>query len=314
MRKTKLALIGLMSYLPLMNRYFNKRGGNTSSARYCYSVWLRHLVLARQNLHLDGCPKIIAELGPGYSLGTGLAALISGCDQYYAFDVVNYANLGTNLSIFDELVDLFNKREDIPGQDEFPEIRPTLSNYVFPHNILSSEHMSHALEEFRISRIRNSINKPSAAGSVITYKAPWHDSNVIEKQSVDMIYSQAVLEHVADLTSAYYAMKSWLKPTGFISNQIDFRCHGTADEWNGHWAISDFMWRLIRGSTPSLLNREPHSKHIDILAKLGFRVISDIVEKSPSTLTRADLAPRFRMIKVGDLTTSGAFIQATLVT
>jgi len=33
-------------------------------------------------------------------------------------------------------------------------------------------------------------------GSMIQYKVPWYNFNIVEKESVDMIFSQAVLEHV----------------------------------------------------------------------------------------------------------------------
>src|SRR3977135_940863 len=40
----------------------------TQSARYCYSVWLRHLVNAwQQGLHT--LPEVVVELGPGSSQG-----------------------------------------------------------------------------------------------------------------------------------------------------------------------------------------------------------------------------------------------------
>lgn len=312
MTKIKLIVGGVASYIPLVRRYFDEGGGGTSSARYCYSVWMRHLILANDNLHLAGCPKVIAELGPGKSLGTGLAALISGCDQYYAFDVVDYAGLETNLRIFNELVGLYKNREDIPGPAEFPEIRPALSDYKFPHDILNGAHMARVLAEPRLDRIKRSLYGLPDDRSVLTYKAPWDDVRVIQKQTVDMVFSQAVLEHVNDLAGVYHAIKLWLKLTGFVSNQIDFRCHGTADEWNGHWTISDFVWKLSRRNGLYLLNREPHSKHIDILRQEGFEVISDIVERGESRLKRDSLAPRFQTLSTDDLTTCGAFVQARL--
>ena len=127
---------------------------------------------------------------------------------------------------------------------------------------------------------------------------------------MDMIYSQAVLEHVDDLTGAYRAMRRWLKPAGYMSHQIDFKSHGTADEWNGHWAYSDLMWAVIRGRRPYLLNREPHSSHIAILEREGFTIRCDKTVKTCSNLARDALAQRFRSISDDDLTTSGAFIQA----
>ena len=90
---------GILSYVPGMNNFLLRRTGGTESARYCYSVWLRHLIMAYKN-GLKSHPQIIAELGPGDSLGMGLAALLSGAELYYGFDVVRYAHPKTNLSIF----------------------------------------------------------------------------------------------------------------------------------------------------------------------------------------------------------------------
>ena len=116
---------GILSYIPGLYRMFLKGTGGTDSARYCYSVWLRHLVKAYNN-QLSTNPKVIAELGPGDSLGTGLAALISGTDHYYGFDVIEYSTNQRNFEIFDELVKLFKNQEKIPGKDEFPMLRPCL--------------------------------------------------------------------------------------------------------------------------------------------------------------------------------------------
>src|SRR5689334_3926898 len=60
---------------PLRKRHLGT--GGSSSARYCYSVWLRHLSMAAR-LGLNTDPKDVAELGPGHSIGVGLAALLSG--------------------------------------------------------------------------------------------------------------------------------------------------------------------------------------------------------------------------------------------
>jgi len=260
---------------------------------------------------LNPYPKIVAELGPGDSIGIGLAALISGCDKYFALDIVEYANTERNLKIFDELVTLFRNRTPIPGDNEFPRVKPTLNNYDFPADILDENRLQCALEESRIERIRDAILHPN--NSLIQYIVPWYEASIIETESVDMIYSQAVLEHIDDLRNAYKAMRLWLKPGGYISHQIDFKCHGTAEEWNGHWTYSDFVWKLIRGKRPYLINREPHSTHIAILEEEGFKIVCDIKYKSKSDLNRDKLASRFKSISDSDLTTSGAFIQAVKI-
>ncbi len=300
---------GIATFVPGVNDLHLKGRGGTDSARYCYSVWLRHLVMAKKN-GLNPDPKIVAELGPGNSLGVGLAALIAGGDKYFAFDVVEYANAEKNQKIFDELVELFKNRTPIPGEDEFPQVKPCLEEYEFPAYILDENRLQYALEPSRIEKIRNSIGDFQHKDSLIQYKATWYDTSGLEKESVDMIYSQAVLEHVDDLEGTYRAMYLWLKPTGYISHQIDFKCHGTADDWNGHWAHSDLMWKLMRGSQPYLINREPHSTHIKILSEAGFKIICDLKYELESRFTTSELAPKFKSISGDDLIISDAFIQA----
>ena len=66
--------------------------GGTDSARYCYTIWLRHLSI----LHKNGFTKIpntIAELGPGNSIGTGLAGLLSGSKKFYALDAIEHTDI-----------------------------------------------------------------------------------------------------------------------------------------------------------------------------------------------------------------------------
>ncbi len=311
--KLKPFIYGIATFLPGVKNYLQQRTGGTDSARYCYSVWLRHLVKAKMN-GLDPYPKIVAELGPGDSLGIGLAALLSGCEKYCAFDVVEYGNVERNLQIFDALVSLFRNKSPIPGDDEFPQVKPYLDKYDFPADILDEHRLQFALKESRIEKIRDAIKHSILTNSLVQYKVPWHDANILEEGSVDMIYSQAVLEHVDDLQNTYKSMQLWLKSTGYISHQIDFRSHGTASEWNGHWMYSDFAWKLIRGKRSYLLNREPYSTHLNILEEEGFKILYSKKIKSESAFTIADLATRFKSISEDDLTTSGAFIQAIKIT
>jgi hypothetical protein len=298
---------GLVTYVPGMatlHRHVTRTGG-TDSARYCYSVWLRHLVLSHQNGLCTRPPSRVAELGPGDTIGIGLAALLCGSNYYYGLDALPLANLSRNAGVFEELIDLFRARAAIPGDDEFPGVKPKLRSYDFPGEMLSLPN------ERSIERIRRSIAEPYNPDSMIRYVAPWWNPNVIERGVIDMIFSQAVLEHVDDLESAYAAMRLWLAPGGWLSHQIDFRSHGTTTEWNGHWTCGDLTWLLLRGRRKFLINREPHSTHLRLLREAGFTVVSDEVINAPA-VDRRKLAPRFTSISDEDLTTSGAFIQARL--
>ena len=124
---------------------------------------MRHLVADFES-GLWTNPKSVAELGPGDSLGVGLAALVSGVEKYDAFDVVKHAQVKRNEATLDELVALFRQRAAIPGQDELPEVRPNLASYAFPSHILTETILAAALEESRLRRIRESVMRPNVPG------------------------------------------------------------------------------------------------------------------------------------------------------
>lgn len=300
---------GILTYIPFVSKLTQRKTGGTISARYCYSIWLRHIVMAKKN-GLNPFPKVIAELGPGDSIGIGLAALIGGSERYYAFDVVETINANRNLKIFEELVELFKNKSQIPDENEFPSAKPQLEIYNFPDEIYTEDMLRNLLSVSRLNKIRYSIININAEDSVIHYKVPWGDKNILQKNSIDMIYSQAVLEHVNDLDYTYKAMQDWLKNTGFISHQIDFKSHGLTTEWNGHWKYSDLMWKIIRGKRVHFLNRVPHSIHLEILNKLKFKIICDEKYMLESKLKKNQLSDKYRSISDDDLVTSGAFIQA----
>jgi hypothetical protein len=57
-------LKGMATYVPGLYRMSEESGHGTISARYCYSIWLRHLVMAHQS-GLSVQPSVVAELGLG---------------------------------------------------------------------------------------------------------------------------------------------------------------------------------------------------------------------------------------------------------
>ncbi|MGI8687612.1 MAG: class I SAM-dependent methyltransferase [Thermomicrobiales bacterium] len=301
---------GIATYVPGVNNLISRRTGGSDSARYCYSVWLRHLVMARAH-DLPAQPAVVAELGPGDSLGVGLAALLSGAAKYYAFDVVRYARNDRDLAIFDELVALFRARAPIPGPAEFPLVTPLLDDYAFPHDILTENRLTLALASERVAAIRAELAAATDEGEWITYQAPWDRADIVREGTVDMVISQTVMEYPLDLHATYGALHRWLKPGGVMSHQIDFRCLGTAREWNGHWACSDFAWALVTGKRRYPVgNREPHSTHRRLMEERGFRVVGDVPIRGEGGLPREALAQRFRNLTDDDLTTSIALIQA----
>jgi len=145
---------------------------------------------------------------------------------------------------------------------------------------------------------------------VIRYVVPWTDKPSVETNTVDMVYSQAVLEHVDDLPGAYSAMAAWVKPGGVMSHEIDFGAQEFDERWNGHWTWSDLRFRLLRGGRPYLINRQPLSAHLEIIDRSGFDVhVVRKVQKEPA-VSREDLASRFHYLNDDDFTTVAAYVAA----
>ncbi len=314
--KLKYLVKGIIKSIPGIERIYNFHTGTggTNSARYCYSVWLRHLIHAHEN-GVRLFPERIAELGPGDSLGIGLSALISGSEHYFALDIIKFTNAEINLKIFDELVALFKNKTPIPDEKEFPLMKPTLKNYHFPDHILTNEHMSKMLDEVRIKKIRNSIKvlelPPGIIGketSMITYEAPWNETVINESGEVDMIISQAVLQHIDGLAFTYQLMNKWLTPAGYMSHVIDFKSMGSSDNWFGHWSYSDIEWKIVRGRKKYLINRLPYSAHVKLLKENGFDIVYNSKTVSESTIDRKNLAPRFKAMSEEDISVSGAYV------
>lgn len=302
-------LKGLATYIPGAMKYFCSSSGGTVSARYCYAVWMRHQVMAYKAglKHIDS----IAELGPGDSLGIGLCAILSGCKTYYGLDAKAHANTERNRTILDELVTLFRRREPIPDIKEFPNVSPVLEDYSFPSYILTDELLNKSLQSDRILAIHKALINPRHVNAVhISYIAPWEQASLDESAGkLDMVFSQAVMEHVEKVYDTYRSLNRYLRPGGLMSHAIDYKSHGYTCDWNGHWTLSEFTWRILKGNRPYLINRLAHSDHIEALGKAGFQIISEI-KKRGQILPRESLASNFLSFTEDDLRTSGAFIQA----
>lgn len=318
--KAKYLLKGIIKNVPGIEYLyaFNKRTGGSCSARYCYSVWLRHLIFAYRN-GFNSVPKVLAELGPGDSLGVGLAALISGTEKYYALDIKRYSNNETNLNIFDKLVTLFKQKTQIPNISEFPRIRPLLDDYNFPEHIFNDRYLEEILNENRIADIRASIQTMDNSvqndqNRFLEYIVPWNKSATIKEGTVDMIISQAVLQAIDDLDNTYKMMTKWLKPSGLQSHDIGFKSSGSADTWYGHWEYSDIEWKIVRGRKNFFINREPYSTHIKYIKENNFEIITEEKEYADTIIKRQNLSSRFKNISDDDLKIFSVFIQSRKIT
>lgn len=280
--------------------------GGTLSARYYYSVYLRHLIMAAR-FGLTAKHRTVVELGPGDTLGIGFMAILTGAYQYYAIDAVRHASMGKNLAIFDELKTMLKARADIPFDLECAAIRPELDDYRFPSYLLDDVSLDAALSERRVERYRNALST-GVTGGPFQYIAPMGRLSEVPSSSVDLILSQAVMEHVDDPGDIYRECFRCMKPGGIMSHQIDFSSHDTSPDWNGHWKYPDAVWGLMRGQRAWFINRLPVSAHRKMIEGAGFRIEGENIQLRHDGICRDQLASVFHGISDDDLETAGALV------
>jgi hypothetical protein len=277
--------------------------GGALSADHCYGLFLRHYGHLRRHLPSPETPKVVAELGPGNSLGVGLAALLAGAQQYVALDIQQHTSFGANAAVFERLIALFQARA-APPSGPFP---PAPIDEPFPEEL--TEALSQNLAPERLDRIRTDLL--NRKGEFIRYVAPWSiEAASIQPSSVDWLLSHSVLEHIDDLQGAYASIASWLRPGGFTTHLIDFDSHRTTEEWNGHWAVPDLQWRLARGRRPYFINRAWRSRHMALMTEAGLIPLHEMISHRTDGLDAVQFAERFTHMPPEDARTRMSFIVA----
>jgi SAM-dependent methyltransferase len=298
---------GIAMMVPGAHRLLPRRGGGgTASADYCYGVWLKHLTLLWQT-GMREIPRAVVELGPGDSLGTGLCALLSGASRFYALDVIQHSTAERDLQMLDELVERFAARAPRPNKG-WPDFDELLGANLFPEHILTEERLAKALAPGRVAAIREAIARPDPSNDImVRYVVPWNDVGVLPKGSIDLIYSHAVFQHVTDVPAVLRCCAAWLREGGWMSHQMAFISHGITKEWNGHWQYPDWLWKIVTGARPYLINRHPASAQVRMLDDAGFEVCLRLRDHRADGLHPRELRAA---VDEADARCCGLFVQA----
>lgn len=248
----------------------------------------------------------MAELGPGASIGIGIAAILTGSKRYYALDVVPYLQSQSDLTRVDEIVRLLRERSRL-----HPAVEPYVGGLEFPGDVMPDTRVEQATDPTRIADLRAALQAGLRSKNYdveVSYVVPWDETTSIRDGCADVVLSQAVMEHVDAVEHTYNTLFRWLKPGSVMSHQIDYRSHGMASTWDGHRTYSDLTWRVIRGRRPYLLNRLPHSEHLRLIGQAGFDTVLDTKVGLEPTISRERLNARFAPMTDEDRHTSEAFI------
>jgi hypothetical protein len=308
--RTRTLATGVLSYLPgareVYRRHFFKPG--TASAMGCYGIWLKHVSLARQS-GMAEMPRTVVELGPGASIGVGLAAMICGAEEYYGLDAVPSMERGGTLALFDELVELFRQRAIPRNAGGFPRYGAG----GFPARLLPRAMLDPLLCDDRIRRLRCDVERfvyGVYQGGAIRYAAPWEEKDLGCAGEVDFLISHAVLQHVESMNDIIAGIARLLCPGGYSSHQVSFDSHGITAAWNGHWACPDWAWNLALGKKDFLINRMPHSALLAAIRQSGLEVAADLVREDATGMARGSLHEDWAWLEDSDVVTRDAFVVA----
>jgi SAM-dependent methyltransferase len=309
---------GIATRVPLLYRVFGQRHTNLdlseATADYSYSVWIKHLAKLHETAAC-GVPEVIAEVGPGDTLGTGVAALLSGATRYIGVDMLPFARTGPTIEVAQGLIPLFATRRPCEGEG-LPPFRHILDKNGFLSSVLTDDLLSRSLDPSRVRAILEDVSSVVRGvipkNGFVTYVAPFTEG-AIPTASVDFLLSHSVLEHVSDPKKSMRMFHKWLKPGAIMSHLFDLRSHGITRAWDGHRAFGEAAWSLVVGARPFLINRLPFADIVNIIECSGFRILLALRHYCEPTLSRNQLAKLWRHQSDEELSTDGGFIQAQRV-
>ena len=262
----------ILSRMPIGYGFWQKIGlfrhGYMDDMSYVLNVFNEHVSRAGLTGRLKG--KTILELGPGDSIAT---ALVAACYGARAILVDAGAFAMTDMAGYRKLVDLLDRSGLKP-----PDISAatTLEEMLV---ICDARYLTQGLESF----------------------------SSIETGTVDLIFSQAVLEHVRkdEFLDTMRECFRVLTLEGAASHRVDLKDHlgGSANNlrFSSKYWESDWM-----SSSGFYTNRIRFKEMLSIFKKAGFNIeILNADKWNESPIARKNLAEEFREIDEDDLLISG---------
>ncbi len=181
--------------------------------------------------------KNILELGPGGSIGFGLLCIKNGAKKYYAIDN------GTHAFISKKQMKSYRKLLD--------------NDTELIKQLFVQREEKYCYNDSKIKFIE--IDQKSK------YSLP--------DNSVDFIYSCAVLEHVHDLDLCFLEMTRVLKTGGTMNHQVDLRDHIFFQNSLWFLKIKEYWFKKFFEKTGEYVNRKRVSYYLELIKKNGLKLI-----------------------------------------
>lgn len=124
------------------------------------------------------------------------------------------------------------------------------------------------------------------------------------KESVDLIYSVSVLEHLQDVSGTNHKMETLLNPGGFMLHDIDLRDHYNFGNPFLFYKYSDYVWNnYLTKEGLSYTNRWRYDDFMSEFRKYDFLITHEEVERFeiPSNLKINDKFRSYKNLEIGKL-------------
>jgi SAM-dependent methyltransferase len=276
----KIPLKVILARIPISHKTRNKFGifkhGYMQDYTYALKVFSGHLTTAGLLDKEKNSNKKAMEIGPGESLFTALLAKSFGFEGSLLLDVGDFALPGM------ETYKGFARWLSMEGLP-----CPSLDECDSPDTmlrILDSQYITHGLSSLK----------------------------VLPSESVDFVFSQAVLEHIRkhEFTDTFKELWRVLKPGGVSTHVVDFKDH--LEQSLNNLRFSDRTWEAdwFAPSSGFYTNRIRLGGVVKLIEEQGFKV--DVVEKSgweAVPLPRNKLDLQFRALGDDELKVKGATLR-----
>lgn len=260
----------IVSRLPIQHKFWKFLNlfehGSMENPNYAYSVLSGHFDKANQEKVLPE-EFVCLELGPGESLFSALISRSFGAKKTYLVDVANFAS--QEVETYQAMAD-FLKQKNLP----LPEIEQATS-------------VPEVMEICSASYLTSGISSLKS----------------IEDNSVDFVWSHAVLEHVkrSDFIETMKEIRRVIRKDGVCTHVVDLRDH--LDNSLHNLRFSEKIWESsIMANSGFYTNRIQYSQMLDIFKQAGFAVKSTELKKWDSLpLNRSQLDKQFSSLPEEEL-------------
>jgi len=276
----KIPLKVILARIPMSHKTRNKLGmfkhGYMQDYSYALKVFMGHLTKAGLLDKEKNIGKVAMELGPGESLFSALLAKSYGFQHSLLIDVDDFTL--PNINVYKDFAHwLSNEGLPCPDLDLCDSVDSMLS-------ALDSQYLTHGLNSL--------INLPS--------------------ESVDFVFSQAVLEHVRKhaFGDTFKELYRILKPGGVSTHVVDFKDH--LDYSLNNLRFSDRMWEAnwFAPSSGFYTNRIRLGEMVRRIEEQGFKVeVLDRTEWKTLPMPKNKLDKQFNTMSDEELKVSGATLR-----